>query len=377
MIFQSARLRNFRNFSEVDVQFSPRVNVFLGQNGQGKTNLLEALYLVTQGDSFRYVDNSTLISQGQHEAFIGTKILQNELHYTLKMSILRSKRSLTLNEKKVSSNDARKHFACVVFSPESLSAIKEGADYRRDLIDDLLVSFDRKNVDLLGDYKKALRSRNRILKDFVQGIQNREVTTALLESINPSFIRLATDLSFARITALKGLEKDFNIAMQYISANSSVDISVEYVISEQNALNFTRNDIETLLQKRQLELRDAELANGVSLVGPHKHDVIFLYGQNNSRFYCSQGQQRAIILSFKMAQIVYHRKAHGIYPVLMLDDVLSELDKNKRDALITFLHEVNTQIFVTTTDLHLPEAFQLDKIAVLNLHEGKLCQNKT
>lgn len=125
-----------------------------------------------------------------------------------------------------------------------------------------------------------------------------------------------------------------------------------------------------MIQKRSLELRTAELQSGTSLIGPHKHDIKFLYGQNDSRFYCSQGQQRAIILSFKMAQIVYHRKAHGIYPVLMLDDVLSELDKTKRDALITFLHEIKTQIFVTTTDFELPTSFTLDQTQVFQVQNG-------
>ncbi|MBO9668387.1 MAG: DNA replication and repair protein RecF, partial [Bdellovibrio sp.] len=117
---------------------------------------------------------------------------------------------------------------------------------------------------------------------------------------------------------------------------------------------------------------DAELSSGTSLVGPHKHDIVFLYGGKDSRFFCSQGQQRAIILSFKMAQIVYHRKAHGTYPVLMLDDVLSELDKAKRDALITFLHEINTQIFVTTTDFTLPESFSLDQLSVVRIKDGQI-----
>lgn len=109
------------------------------------------------------------------------------------------------------------------------------------------------------------------------------------------------------------------------------------------------------------ELKDAEIAYGSSLVGPQKHDVTFLYNQNDSRFYCSQGQQRAMILSFKMAQIVYHRKAFGVYPILMLDDVLSELDLAKREKLILFLKDIDTQIFLTTTDLNVSKNTLLEK----------------
>lgn len=372
MIFSKLRLVNFRNYRDVVVSFSPRVNVFVGDNGQGKTNILEALYLLSQGDSFRYGDNQTLINSANNESVIQALVTQNELSYKLQLGLSKSRKVLTMNDKRVTSVDVRKVFASVVFSPESLSSIKEGADHRRELIDELLVTFDRKNADLLAEYRKALKTRNKVLKNFVEGLQTRMVTLDLLESLNPLFLRLGADLSYARIAALAGLSKDFNNAMQYISGKSDVDILVEYVVSDQNAVNFTYDEVYLSLQKRLSELHDAELSSGTSLVGPHKHDIVFLYGQKDSRFFCSQGQQRAIILSFKMAQIVYHRKAHGTYPVLMLDDVLSELDKAKREALINFLHEINTQIFVTTTDFTLPDSFSLDQLSVMHIKDGHI-----
>src|SRR6185312_16818402 len=161
----------------------------------------------------------------------------------------------------------------------------------------------------------------------------------------------ATDLTWQRLEALRAILEDLNQAMNSISKNQNVDISVEYVISGENALKMSYSDVENSLQKRVLELSDAELASGSSLVGPQKHDIVFLYDQNDSRFYCSQGQQRALILSFKMAQIVYHRRVHGTYPALLLDDVLSELDPARRSSLVKFLKDIPAQIFLTTTDL--------------------------
>lgn len=372
MIFEKLRLVNFRNYRDVVVPFSPRVNVFIGENGQGKTNLLEALYLISQGDSFRYSDNSTLINSANNEALIQALVTQNDLHYKIKLGLTKSRKILTLNEKRVTSLDIRKIFTSVVFSPESLSSIKEGADHRRELIDELLITFDKKNAELISDYRKALKTRNKILKNYLEGLQDKTVTENLLESLNPQFLRLGADLTYARTSALLSLSKEFNNAMQYISRNPDVDITVEYMVSGQNILQINQEQIYSLLENRTQELLNAELSSGSSLVGPHKHDILFLYGQKDSRFYCSQGQQRAIILSFKMAQIVYHRKAHGTYPVLMLDDVLSELDKAKRDALITFLHEINTQIFVTTTDFSLPDSFSLDQLSVLHIKDGHI-----
>ena len=373
MRFHRIQVTNFRNLHSVDIQLNSRVNVFFGENAQGKTNLLEALYLTLQGDTFRYADNVNLIRSNIDLSLLQSEVRERDLTYDLKTQIMKSRKHHFLNGKRVSSSDLKKEFSAVVFSPESLASIKEGADFRRTLIDDLLVSFNKRNADLISEFRKALKTRNRILKNYVENTEDKLNTMRLIESINPSFLRLGTHLTVARISALQGLLKEFNSAMQYIS-NNNQEVGVEYIISGQNALSFSPQDVFDALQKRTEELREAELSGGVSLVGPHKHDIVFLYGQKDSRFYCSQGQQRAIILSFKMAQIVYHRKAHDVYPILMLDDVLSELDQQKRDSLISFLHDINTQIFVTTTDFALPKSFSLDEVTVLKINNGQILQ---
>ncbi|MFP5518599.1 MAG: DNA replication/repair protein RecF [Bdellovibrionia bacterium] len=372
MYFSKVRLRNFRNLKELDTSFSPRLNVLLGQNGQGKTNVIEALYILLKGDSFRYSDNDTLITHAEESAHLAALLIQNDLEFSLKSIITKSQKQHFINNKKVNVAEVKKNFSAVLFSPESLSAIKESSENRRALVDDLLTTYEKNNSDLLLNYRKALKTRNKILKNFVQELTSKSETLALLESIDPIFLNLAAELTHKRLQALKSLTKDFNNAMTYISGESAEEITIFYEISGNNVLSFSLSEVSDLMRKRLQELQLAELSQGSSLVGPHKHDLKFLYGQNDSRFYCSQGQQRAIILSFKMAQIVYHRKAHGIYPVLMLDDVLSELDKQKRDALINFLHEINTQIFVTTTDLQLPTSFSLENTLVANVQNGSI-----
>lgn len=371
-MIQGLWIKNFRNFSEATVKFSPKVNIFIGENGQGKTNLLEALFVLTRGQSFRYADNENLIHKGSHEAFLKAKAMHGELDYDLQLSILKSKKNHLLNGKKATFTDLSFRFPNVIFSPESLAAIKEGADQRRQLIDDLLVSFNPRNADLIADFRKALKTRNKMLKNYLSGDVDQFQTQQLLESLNPTFLKLAADLTWQRLEALRAILKDFNHSMNSISNTTNVDISVEYVVSSENMMQKSRSDVENLLRKRLSELTSAELASGSSLVGPQKHDIVFLYDENDSRFYCSQGQQRALILSFKMAQIVYHRRVHGTYPILMLDDVLSELDSGKRDSLIRFLGDINTQIFITTTDFNLPESMKSEDCAVIKVREGQI-----
>lgn len=358
MYFTKASYYQFRNLNSLEIKFSKKVNIFLGKNGQGKTNLLEGLYLLTQGQSFRYGDNSNLIQKNKNESVLRAQVVDGDLEFEIAAQILKSRKNFLLNKKKTTSTEIQKKFSSVIFSPESLASIKEGADLRRQLIDELLTSADQKNIQLIADFRKCLKTRNKILKNGLDGLTPENETKALLESINPLFFRLGAELSVERVRALRAVLPEINNSMQYISRTQNVDISVEYVISGENSMSFTPEMIANSIKKRGYELENAERGAGTSLVGPQKHDVIFLYNQNNSRFFCSQGQQRALILSFKMAQIVYHSKVHGTYPVLMLDDVLSELDQDKREALISFLHGINTQIFITTTDVHLSDSMK-------------------
>lgn len=370
-MFENLALRNFRNYRQAEVRFDPRVNILLGRNGQGKTNLLEALVLLCSGESFRYGENETFLKAGEDEAWVTGRAQLGGLEYDLKLQILKSRKSHSLNGKRVTGSDLVSAFHFVLFSPESLSAIKEGADQRRQLIDDLLISVDQKNSGLIREFRRALKSRNRLLKDHAEGKTGRVETDRLLESLNPSFFRLSTQLTEARLRALREVEPELNRAMSRISSNEQTS-RVDYVISSESAIHFSHEDIHKIMVRRASELHSAELSSGTSLVGPQKHDVKFLYDENDSRFFCSQGQQRALILSFKMAQIVYHRRVHGAHPILMLDDVLSELDEEKRESLIRFLQEIRTQIFMTTTDLKITGDLASHDCRVIEIVDGQI-----
>lgn len=375
MKMSKLRLKDFRNFSEVEVEFSDRLNIFIGDNGQGKSNLLEAIALLSLNESFRYADNENLIRFNQAASFIEGDLERNGLDYKVKMQILKSRKNVTWNEKKVTQNSIKTHFSCVVFSPESLSFIKEASDERRTLIDEALISIEPHMANLVADFRKALKTRNRILKDYSDEQIDKKSTLSVLESLEPIFLNLASQLTLKRIQLLGNLTRGIQEAMEYIS-KKPVDISVEYRISGENYLQkaseLTLEQVNNALYQRLTQLRDAELSSGSSLVGPHKHEIVFLYDQKDSRFYCSQGQQRALILSFKMAQIVYYYKLHEAYPILLLDDVLSELDFVKRGALIEFLQSIKTQIFLTTTDLHLPEELRMNESRVFEVKEGRI-----
>ncbi len=371
MIIKSLWLSNFRNFEQSHTDFSPRVNIFLGNNGEGKTNILEAIYLLIEGVSFRYSKYETLVQLEKNFSLIKSLIENQNLDYNVRLHFSENKKMLTVNEKKISQEKLNLPPA-ILFSPESLSIIKESSDERRNLIDQLVQQTHRQGRKIIQDFRRVLKTRNKILKDIATERIERNLGLETLSSVNPSFLKQAAELTMLRINALFEIQNEVEKALSKIHAGKNVKFDYQYIISEKNHRNSSLENVISALEKRMQELTPAEIQSGGSLVGPQKHDVIFLYDGNDSRFYCSQGQQRSIILAFKMAQIVYHHKVHGFYPVLLLDDVLSELDLSKQESLISTLNQTETQTFVTTTDVSLLSKLSLNNSRVFNIKNGQI-----
>lgn len=374
------QLLNFRNFSNLHLSLGEGVNVFVGDNGQGKTNLIEAIYLLTKGQSFRPTKTDSFLKKDNHtntQGYAGLRVLASGLESKIKMKLTESRKLYTKNDKRVSSAQLVKDFPVVLFSPESLAAIKSGPEERRILLDDWLVLLDAKQLSLINEFKKILKSRNRVLKDIKATEGSASQHKAVLASLNELYYPLAAKLTHKRILALKKLLPAFTEAMNGINSGNNVDktvdITVDYLMSSENIMGKTESEIYEMMIKRSEQLYAAEQESGQSLVGPHKHDVKFLMFGEDSRYYCSQGQQRALILAFKMAQIIEFHKVFNDYPLLLLDDVLSELDQKKRTHLVKFLRQIDSQIFVTTTDLSFDFEQGSDKsINVFEIENGQI-----
>ena len=371
MIINSLSLVHFRNFLDSKIDFNNRLNIIIGDNGQGKTNILEALYLLTEGESFRYSKNENLIKLGTPASFLRAEIENRDLKYKISMKVTSSKKELLVNEKPVSQSKLN-FFSSVLFSPESLNIIKESSDERRLLIDQLVDHTTTNGYAVIRDYKKVLKSRNRLLKDISEQKIPYQMGKDTLDSLNSTFLKLASELTYLRLTTLNEIRPEVEKAINNIHFSNSVNFDFKYIISEVDHKQSDLQQITESLQKRMLELEPAELKSGVSLVGPQKHDITFLYNGNDSRFYCSQGQQRSIILAYKMAQIVYHHRVHRFYPFLLLDDVLSELDLTKQESLISTLNQTETQTFVTSTDVSLLSKLSMNKASVFKICGGQI-----
>lgn len=365
------RLFGFRNFDEQRIEFSPGANIFVGHNGQGKSNILEALYLLLTGGSFRAAETGHFVKWGQDSAAVRALFSDDRDPLDITMKIQNNRKSFILNEKKMLPRDWARLPSSILFSPESLNSIKGSADERRRLIDEVAVNLHPEATPIYQDFRKSLRMRNQILKQHLDMVRPLSETQKYLDALNQKFLELASQVIFFRLDALQKLAPEVNMAMQKLSAGFP-EIQLQYWISKERVIHATHKEIHILLSKRMQELALAELAAGNTLVGPHKHDIIFLFGGNDSRFFCSQGQQRSLILAFKLAQIVYHQKVLKRRPILLLDDVLSELDGEKRTSFIELLKGMESQIVMTTTDYDLPHEFASSLDSVKRVHEGRV-----
>jgi DNA replication and repair protein RecF len=377
MVVRHLKIRNFRNYSHLDLSLRPGVNVLLGENGQGKTNLLEALFLISRGRSFRPGDITAWLGPDESSVATIQAVIDRKDQQTdeIKMVLEGKRRSFFVNGKRSSRAQLMSRYPCVLFSPESLGVIKDGPDARRQLVDDLVVSHSPLKSHLVDQYQQALRSRNRWLRDVKLGVvADKDEAERVLDSMQPGFLTQAVELTLARLEALEAISPHFRHHAKMAFPDSDVDISVDYSISGVKVREPDHAAIRRMMEVRLAQLRNAELTSGTSLVGPHKHDIEFLFAGNNSRFFCSQGQQRALILSFKIAQIMYHYGVHQEYPILLLDDVLSELDQQRRTNLIEALKSIRSQILVTTTDLSFPLDFGNTDIAVFQVARGEIIE---
>ena len=352
MHVEHIQFRQFRNIRDEYVELHSGLNVFQGPNGQGKTNFVEGVYLLSHGRSFRTSENSALVQHGENQRTrIVAKLVKQALNHELDFQIVAGKKKIKANGKSVSGAYLRKNFPTVLFSPESLLIIKQSPQHRRSLVDDLALGVLPSFAQVYEDCGRLLKQKNAFLREVkTDKTGDSRETQRLFNSLTDLFFAKGARLVVQRLKVMKAILPFLQKEFAAIMGDSLVELEMDYLISGKSALEMSEEQIINALYKRWAELSQSEKALGQTLVGPHKHDVQFRFNGQEARLFCSQGQQRAIILAFKMAHIGLHCAAHGMYPMLLLDDVLSELDKIKQERFLEALIQTQSQILMTATD---------------------------
>ncbi len=370
MRINSLTVRNFRNLNDIHFTPGPHLKQFLGGNAQGKTSLLESIYFTTTLKSFRttFIDDLIKFSKTESQIECGFEN-QDGRQDELIIRFGHQDRKLIFNGKNVSKMKIWGVLQSVVFSPESLQAIKEGPSSRRKLVDDAASLIFKEAYPVQSQYEKIVKQKNSCLRQMKTGELTLKAGRDMVDSLTELQISAASEVLFLRLQLIKKLIDPMHNVLEKI-LNERVKLRIENIsdgkIWETASLTSIAERVEKEIKNPSN--RVTEEALGRSIEGPHRHEIIIHLNNEDARYFSSQGQQRALILAFKISQIVYHKHALGTYPILLLDDVLSEFDAEKRKFLIEFLCEHEAQTFLTTTEYeHL-----LNGASVFHLDRGAL-----
>ena len=344
--------RDFRNLREGGFSPCGGVNVIFGQNAQGKTNLLEALWLFTGGRSFRGARDAELIRRGENAARLELSFFSEEREQTAAISVADGKRTAELNGvPKGSCSALTGKFCAVVFSPEHLSLVSGGPALRRDFVDAALCQLRPGYLSLLAGYNRTLFQRNALLKDIprhAELMDTLEIWDARLADFGGRVVKQRT----AYLEALKGPAAAF-----YDGISGS---------RETFALSYRKSAED--LNRALTEARREDILSGHTSVGPHRDDVELSVDGSSARIYASQGQKRSAVLALKLAAAELLARAIGEKPAVFLDDVLSELDDERQEYLLRRL--TDCQVFLTCCDAQF--ARPMERGALFRMENGAL-----
>ena len=325
--------RDFRNLLPFEVEFSPGMNVIYGNNAQGKTNFIEALWLFTGAKSFRGAKDSELVAFGQKDAELLLDFVSGGVEREAKLTIA-ARRSAELDTKKLKSASALAgNFCATVFSPTDLSIVKEGPALRRRFIDLAIGQLYPSYVAVLKAYTRAVTQRNILLKGMEGKLQNTEMLDAFEEEI-AAYGKKITE------HRIKYCERVTENASDIYGELSSLreELGVEYLPSCSS---------EELAEKLFLA-RKSDIYSGITSVGPHRDDLDFKINGISARSFGSQGQQRSVAIALKLAEARTLKEITGEQPVAILDDVMSELDPARQGFILN--HIKDWQVFITCCD---------------------------
>lgn len=355
MIIKSLELADFRNYEKLNIEFSSGTNILYGDNAQGKTNILEAIYLSATTKSHKSSKDKEIVRFGKDEGHIRTILEKDGAHYRVDMHLRKNKsKGIAIDGQKIKrASDLVGRLNVVFFSPEDLSIIKDGPSERRRFMDMELCQLDQIYLNNLAKYNKLLVERNKVLKNLYDHPEN----SVLLDVQDKQLIEYGSVIIRTREKFIKELNEIIGPIHEKLTGGRE-KLSIFY---EPNI------DLDNF-ENKQRQSREKDMILKQTTVGPHKDDFSFIVKSENSteaidiRKFGSQGQQRTASLSLKLSEIEIVKKSKKENPVLLLDDVLSELDSNRQNYLLNTIGDIQTIITCTGLDEFVNNRFAIDKL---------------
>lgn len=338
------QLIDYRNYGQLELEFQEALNIFTGCNAQGKTNILEAVYYGACAASFRSSTDSELIRWNAPGGSISLEFERHGVVNSLDFTFRRDKRRVIChNGSKISTKELVGAFNVVLFAPDDLLMIKGAPALRRKFIDMEISQASPAYYRELVNYNHLLQQRNSLLKS----IRENRASRSMLELWNPQLAASAAKITAKRLEAVKKFNMLANLMQRRISANAE-NLAITYQIK--GGSREVAENLQIWYNEMLNTLTDEEIYRGITGVGPHRDDLLVSVNGIDLKSFGSQGQQRTAVLSMKLSELEFIRSETGEYPVLLLDDVMSELDAGRRRQLLAFIEQEGIQTLITATD---------------------------
>ena len=366
-------LQDFRNYERVSLELSPGLNIFVGDNAQGKTNLLEAIYVLSLSKSYRAARDQDLIRHGSLGAVVTgrvRKLAALELGFALSHT---DKKRLLVNGKTTTANRFMGNLTTVLFSPDSLQLVKGAPSDRRRFIDIQICQIDSVYRQTLLEYQRVVRQRNSLLK----AAQEDRGQLSQLPAWDKQLVHLGTQVMLRRRAVIESLQSYTRALHREISQEKEEleliyqpffaqgDLAVELSCGQ------SEQELKAIFRQELARLRREEIRRGCTLAGPQRDDFLFVVNGLDLKKFGSQGQQRSAVLACILAELELMHAETGEYPVVLLDDVMSELDQNRRLQLLSLLND-KAQTIVTTTSLASFSPEMMQRAAVYKIQQGRI-----
>ena len=376
MRIKSLKLLYFRNYLSTNIDAHPSLNVLVGNNANGKTNIIESIFCLALGKSYRTKSDSECIMFGETATAMSCVVSKNNKNLDIMLGINNKGKSAKIaGVKKTKLTDFVGELNVVLFSPEDLQIVKGSPALRREFINREFYQFSRIYHKYNLMYQHLLKQRNSYLKDMRKNPKD-EMALTYLETLTSQLAKVALYITKERVSFVQDISKLTYKNMLNIS-NGQETLKIRYKSSVLEALNikdtddeaFTEENLTNVIMRKSFD----DIMRGSTKIGPQHDDLEFYINDLDAKMYASQGQQRSIVLSLKLAEINYLKEKTGTYPILLLDDVLSELDKNRQLKLLDAINE-NVQTFITTPSISDIKEDLLKKAKVFKIENGNISE---
>ena len=368
MKIKRLQLKNYRNYKKLDIELNSGLNIFIGNNAQGKSNILESIFVLALTKSYINVKDQYLINVEGNFALLRADFVNGSVENKLEVIITDNTKKLKINGEEIKKYcDYISRIKVLIFSPYNVNFVKDGPNTRRKSLNMVISQFSNNYVKVLQNYNAVLKKRNQFLKSIDCF---KEYNRFYFDALNERFCALAIEVVLERNKFVIEINKVLSDIYEEITGYKALYLKYSCNIE-------ILETKETMLEKFKLKTKaffDREKACGMTLLGPHRDDFIFFLSDRELEVFGSQGQIRAAILALKLAELLIFKEKDGEYPILLLDDIFSELDVEKRNKLIKYILD-DVQTIITTTDIDLIDKSLIDKSKVFVVNNGEIIED--